>query len=76
MQCKARHVSRDLFSSNQGNGSDMSFVPRATKIRYCQKFYLSLLAKSIKINFANKSLLLQMQQFYITKMMMLISLSL
>ena len=32
MHCKARHVSRDLFSNNQGNGSDMTFVAWATKI--------------------------------------------
>ena len=26
MHCKARQVSRDLFSSSQGNGSDMTFA--------------------------------------------------
>ena len=30
--CKARQVLRDLFSSNQGNGSKMTFVAGATKI--------------------------------------------
>ena len=30
--CKARKVLRDLFSTNQGNGSEMRFVARATKI--------------------------------------------
>ena len=29
---QARKVLRDLFSTNQGNGSQMRFVPRATKI--------------------------------------------
>ena len=29
---KARQVLLDLFSTNQGNGSEMTFVARATKI--------------------------------------------
>ena len=32
MHCKARHVLRNLFSANQGNGSKMAFVAGATKI--------------------------------------------
>ena len=32
MHCKARKVLRDLFSTNQGNGPEMRFVARATKI--------------------------------------------
>ena len=32
MHCKARHVSRDVFSTNQGNGWEMTFVAGATKI--------------------------------------------
>ena len=32
MHYKARQVLRDLFSANQGNGSEMTFVARATKI--------------------------------------------
>ena len=32
MHCKARQVLRVLFSTNQGNGSDMTFVAAATKI--------------------------------------------
>ena len=32
MHCKARHDLRDLFSTNQGNGSKMTYVARATKI--------------------------------------------
>ena len=32
MDCKARHVLCDLFSSNRRNGSDMTFVAGATKI--------------------------------------------
>ena len=31
MHCKARHVLRDLFSINQGSGSEMIFVAGATK---------------------------------------------
>ena len=27
MHCKARQLLRDLFSTNQGNGSEMTFVP-------------------------------------------------
>ena len=30
--CKARQVLHDLFSADQGNGSDMAFVAGATKI--------------------------------------------
>ena len=30
MHCKARQVLRNLFSTNQGNGSDMTFVAGAT----------------------------------------------
>ena len=32
MHCKARQVLRDLFSTDQGNSSDMTFVAGATKI--------------------------------------------
>ena len=32
MDCKARQVLRDLFSTNQGNGSEMTFVAGATKV--------------------------------------------
>ena len=32
MHCKARHVLRDLFSINQGNSSEMTFVVEATKV--------------------------------------------
>ena len=32
MQCKARQFLRDLLSTDQGNGSDMTFVAGATKI--------------------------------------------
>ena len=32
VHCKARQVFHDLFSANQGNGSDMTFVAGATKI--------------------------------------------
>ena len=32
MHYKARRVLRDLFSTNKGNGSDMTFVVGATKI--------------------------------------------
>ena len=32
MHCKARQVLRDLFSINQGNGSEMTFVAGATKV--------------------------------------------
>ena len=32
MDCKARQVLRDLFSTNQGNGSKMTFVPETDKV--------------------------------------------
>ena len=32
MHCKARQVLRDLFSINQGNGSDVTFNAGATKV--------------------------------------------
>ena len=32
MHCKARQVLRDLLSTDQGNGSDMTFVAGTTKI--------------------------------------------
>ena len=32
MQCKAGQVLRDLFSTDQGNGSDMTYVSGTTKI--------------------------------------------
>ena len=32
MHCKARQVLRDLCSSNQGNGSNLTFLAGATKI--------------------------------------------
>ena len=31
MHCKARKVLRDLFSTNQGNGSEMGFVAGTLK---------------------------------------------
>ena len=30
--CKARQVLRNLFSTNQGNGSEITFVAEATKV--------------------------------------------
>ena len=47
--CKTRHFLRDLFSTNQGNGSEMTFGAGVTKINLWQKSYLSLYTKSIKI---------------------------
>ena len=32
MHCKAKQVLRDLFSTNQGNDSEMTFVAGATKV--------------------------------------------
>ena len=32
MHCKARQTLRDLLSTNQGNGSEMTFAAGATKI--------------------------------------------
>ena len=32
MHCKARQVFHNLFSTNQGNSSDMTFMAGATKI--------------------------------------------
>ena len=32
MHSKAREVLRDLFSTNQGNGSKMTFVPETDKV--------------------------------------------
>ena len=32
MHCKARQVIRDLFSTNQGNGSKMTFVAGTNKV--------------------------------------------
>ena len=32
MHSKARQVLRDLFSTNQGNGSEMTFVAGANKV--------------------------------------------
>ena len=32
MHCKPGQVPRDLFSTNQGNGSELTFVAGATKI--------------------------------------------
>ena len=32
MHCQGRQVWRNLFSSNQGNGSEITFVAEATKI--------------------------------------------
>ena len=32
MHCKARQFLRDLFSTNQGNGSEMTFVPGTNKV--------------------------------------------
>ena len=32
MHCKSRQVLRDLFSTDQGNGSEMTFTAEATKI--------------------------------------------
>ena len=43
MHCKARQLLRDLFSTNQGNGSEMIFVAGATKINLKNlKTYLCL----------------------------------
>ena len=74
MNCKARQVSGDLFSSNQGNGSDMSFVSRATKIspktlKAWRHQWYSDWRVHIVVCIA---VLLAMQQFYFTQMMMLI----
>ena len=33
MHCKARQVLRDLFSNNQGNGSDVTFNAGVTKVK-------------------------------------------
>ena len=32
MHCKARQVLRDLFGTNQGNGSKMTFVAETNKV--------------------------------------------
>ena len=32
MHCKARQILRDLFSINQGNGSEMLIVVEATQV--------------------------------------------
>ena len=32
LRCTARQVLRDLFSTNQGNGSEMTFGVGATKV--------------------------------------------
>ena len=32
MQCKLRQVLRDLFSTDQGSGSEMTFTAKSTKI--------------------------------------------
>ena len=43
IHCKARQILRDLFSTNQGNGSEMIFVAGATKINLKNlKTYLCL----------------------------------
>ena len=43
MHCKARQILRDLFSTNQGNGSEMIFMTGATKINLKNfKIYLFL----------------------------------
>ena len=43
MHCKARQILRDLFSTNQGNGSEMIFMAGATKINLKNlKIYLFL----------------------------------
>ena len=34
MHCKARHGLRDLFSSHEGNGLEMTYVVGATKINF------------------------------------------
>ena len=36
LHCKARQVLRNLFSTNQGNGSEMAFVAESTKV-YLEK---------------------------------------
>ena len=112
MHCKARQVSRYLFSSNHGNDSDMTFGPRATKISrkslkawrhqlysdgrfeplansgwtFTWAYLRKALTSSSKISatiwfkiflthvitVSCIAVLLPMQQFYITKMMMLI----
>ena len=33
MHCKSRQILRDLFSTNQGNGSEMLFVVGTTKFK-------------------------------------------
>ena len=45
-----KHVLRDLYSTDQGNGSDMTFVAGANKINgeFWQKSYLSLSLKALK----------------------------
>ena len=45
-----KHVLRDLSSTDQGNGSDMTFVAGANKINgeFWQKPYLSLSLKALK----------------------------
>ena len=44
MHCKARQVLRNLFSANQGNGSDITFVAGPTKINFkCLKTWRHLL---------------------------------
>ena len=45
-----KHVLRDLSSTDQGNGSDMTFVAGANKINgeFWQKSYLSLSLKALK----------------------------
>ena len=43
MHCKARQILRDLYSTNQGNGSEIIFMAGATKINLKNlKIYLFL----------------------------------
>ena len=43
MHCKARQILRDLYSTNQGTGSEMIFVAGASKINLKNlKTYLCL----------------------------------
>ena len=43
MHCKSRQILRDLFSTNQGNDSEMIFVAGATKFKLKNlKTYLCL----------------------------------
>ena len=51
MHCKAGQVLRDLFSTNQGNGSEMTFVAGATKINF-----KNLKTQLLAVNYFHKKL--------------------